>query len=102
VSAAGHPALIEPRRARQDISDQREPALRTDPTLAKEPMENADTAEPIEPIDSTDPTDPMDRIEPWDHSERIESWEPRDQRAPWDESMDPSSLPAGISFIPRG
>jgi hypothetical protein len=69
-------------QVRHDITERSQAADRTDPKLANEPMENADSAEPIEAIDSTDPTDPMDRIEPREPIDRIESCDLNDNSEP--------------------
>jgi pimeloyl-ACP methyl ester carboxylesterase len=47
-----------------DSTDQRDAADKIDPTLAQEPIENAENADPIEPIEKTDPIEPIDMNEP--------------------------------------
>jgi hypothetical protein len=51
----------------------------SDPTLATEPIENADSAEPTEPIDSTDPTEPIESTDPRLPMQRNESVDAMDQ-----------------------
>ncbi len=64
------------------MTDHREFAESSEPTLSHEPMDSAEAAEPAEPIDrklpteptdSTEPTEPMDSADPTEATDRTES-----------------------------
>jgi hypothetical protein len=58
------PAVIVPRDERHDMTEPRDAAESSDPTLANDPIENADNAEPTHPTESTEPTEPIESTEP--------------------------------------
>jgi hypothetical protein len=76
------PDAMTPRALRQDISDQREAALRMLPRLAKDPMEATEKVEPMHPIEAKEPTDPIDNVEPVEPMESRESREAIDHFEP--------------------
>jgi hypothetical protein len=49
---------------RHDMTEPRDAAESSEPMLANDPIENADSAEPTHPIDSTEPTEPIESTEP--------------------------------------
>jgi hypothetical protein len=46
------------------MTEPRDAAESSDPMLANDPIENADSAEPTHPIESTEPTEPIESTEP--------------------------------------
>lgn len=64
--------------------DQRERADKTEPTLAAEPIENAEASEPTDPTDRIEPAEPIDRIEPDEPIDRIDPLDPMLRMEPED------------------
>ena len=71
---------MRPRRARCDISDQRDREESAEPVEANEPIEQIDRNEPADPIERIDPADPIDKIDPFEPIDNSESSDQGDQR----------------------
>lgn len=87
------------RRCRHDMIERSESAARIEPTLANEPMANAEANDPIEPIDKTDPTLPIDRIEFLEPIDRAEPSDRIEHQELWS-LMDPTLLSDAATFRP--
>ncbi len=72
---------MTPRRAAQDMRDQKDSPERTEPTAANEPMESTEPADPTLPTESTDPTEPIESTEPREAMHRNESRDHSDHLA---------------------
>lgn len=77
-----------PRVDRHDMIEPRDAADSSDPTLANDPIENAESALPTDPIDSTEPIDPIESTDPvlpmlsTEFSDRIDHSDERDDDMP--------------------
>lgn len=68
------------RRARCDISDQRDSDDSAEPIEAADPIESTEATDPAEPMLRMDPAEPIDRTEPFDATDSSESSDHSDQR----------------------
>ena len=79
--------------------DQRERADKIEPTLAPEPIENAEASEPTDPTGRIEPAEPMDRIEPAEPTDRIDPLDPMLKMEPEDPGERDGPAEIGITIL---